>query len=557
MTDYYIAKDGTSGGTGSIGDPVETVAQVLSLGAGLGDTVFFRVGTYDTELDNGGDSTYQFKLPLEQVFSVKGYPGETVTFQPDNSVSYLLAYVSGRNTTGAELTVTVENINFITAADGSGCSAFMRLDSHATTADKIIWNIQNCTFTQTENQHSLINGVFFSNSVPTVGQTHTIENCTFTISHEHIINFTSMADTVNFKNNTVTVTQPAGATANQVDKLFFLAGPNNISRVSQVNIENNTMDITLDDRNDAEQIFQFDYINNCNFIDNDITTHKHPSQSAIGGTLGDIIRFYQSGNGTIHAHRQLKTVVLSGNKITRNDVRGNTFNFAGYAGGTEFAGSTVTCTYNQDIRTDPINRTNDTGGAFLTSNLHGQSESWIIKYNRIQNCQDGVSMLSGGSGTNDISYNYFGNIGDDTAPLSTSVALKLNAVGSSSSRTPVHNNVFDNQQKAYQVQLIGDTHCDLVDNTFITRVARTGSVGAFVTYFNTPAGTGSQHTILGNRYLNTSNNNSNILATQNGIDLANEAALKAYDTDAMFTNLTSKLTSDVNRKGYLTKTLGL
>ena len=557
MTDFYIAKDGTSGGAGSIGDPVETVAQVLSLGAGLGDTVFFRAGTYDTELDNGGDSTYQFKLSLEEIFSVKGYPGETVTFQPDNSVSYLLAYVSGRNTTGAELTVTVENINFITAADGSGCSAFMRLDSHGSTAHRIIWNIQNCTFTQTENQHGLINGVFFSNSVPTVGQMHTIENCTFTISHEHIINFTAMGDTVNFKNNTVVVVQPAGASANQVDKLFFIAGPNNIARVTQVNVENNNIEVTLDDRNDAEQIFQLDYINNCNFIDNNITTHKHPSQSAIGGTLGDILRFYQSGNGTSHAHRQLKTIVLSGNRFTRNDVRGNTFSFAGVSGGTEFSGSTVTCTYNQDIRTDPINRTNDTGSSFLLSNIYGQSEAWIIKYNSIQNMQDGISIHSGGSGTNDISYNYFGNIGDDSAPLSTGVALKLNAVGSSSSRTPVHNNVFDIQQKAYQVELTDDTHCDLVDNTFITRVARTGSVGAFVSYFNTTASTGSQHTILGNRYLNTSNNNSNILATQSGNDLANEAALKAYDTDATFTNLTSKLTSDVNRNGQLTKTLGL
>ena len=557
MTDYYIAKDGTSGGTGAIGSPVQTVAQVLSLGAGLGDTVFFRTGTYDTELDNAGDSTYHFKLSLEEIFSIKGYPGETVTFQPDNSVSYMVAYVSGRNTTGAETTVTVENINFITAADGSGCSSFLRLDSHGSTAHRIIWNIQNCTFTQTENQHGLINGVFFSNSVPSNGQIHTIENCTFNISHEHIMLFTAMADTVNFKHNTVRVLQPADASANQVDKLFFISGPNNEDRVSQVNVENNTIEVTLDDRNDAEQLFQLDYINNCNFIDNIFITHKHPSQSAIGGTLGDIVRFYQSGNGTIHGHRQLKTVVLSGNKIIRNDVRGNTFSFAGVSGGTEFSGSTVTCTYNQDIRTDPINRTNDSGGSFLVSNLHGQSEAWIIKHNRIQNMQDGISILSGGSGANDISYNYFGNIGDDSALLDTGVALKLSSVGSSSSRTPVHNNVFDNQQKAYQVELIGDTHCDLVDNTFITKVARTGSVGAFVTYFNTTAGTGSQHTVLGNRYLSTSNNNSNILATQNGSALADEAALKAYDTTATFTNLTSKLTSDVNRNGHLTKTLGL
>ena len=117
MTDFYIAKNGTSGGTGTISDPVQTVAQVLALSNFINPatqhTIIFRAGTYDTEIDTDNTTQYQLKLTgLAEACNLKGYEGETVIFKPVNDVQYLCSLVSIANNTGNEITLTIENIQF-------------------------------------------------------------------------------------------------------------------------------------------------------------------------------------------------------------------------------------------------------------------------------------------------------------------------------------------------------------------------------------------------------------------------------------------------------------
>ena len=68
MTDFYIAKDGTSGGAGTVNDPVLTVAQVVALSGftqpSTAHTLIFRGGTYSTELALG-DSPEYLLLPAK------------------------------------------------------------------------------------------------------------------------------------------------------------------------------------------------------------------------------------------------------------------------------------------------------------------------------------------------------------------------------------------------------------------------------------------------------------------------------------------------------------
>lgn len=549
---------GVSSGAGAIGSPVQTVAQVLALGPALGDTVFFRSGTYDTEIDNAGDSSYQFKLITDQAFSIKGYSGETVTFKPNNAVGFLFGYVSIRNNSGAEATLTIENINFITAADGSGCNSFMRLDSVANTAARINWGIKNCVFTQTGTQHSLINGAIYNVSSPAVGESITVEDSTFNVRERHVVQANPISGDVRFKNCNIIFDSPDNAVEADIDKPFFLNKPNNSSLTARFIMEDCSMVVTTPTLNAGHQLIQADYVNEVIFLNNNITINPNATSST-AAPYNELIRTYNkpsSIEGT--SGRELDLFKFVGNTVIRNDTKGTVINLVGVAHENGTGGSLI-IEDNQFICTNDLLRNQGNLGKVVTM-LAPACDTIRIRNNKIRNFQDGFDLTKGGTVESVISGNEFENCGHDGASnYEDPLMIRLNDVGTGTSKTYITGNTFDLVEKQTCMKLSdgSDTTTKAVvnDNTFIMRGYRAtaGTAGDFCLHLSSTGGT--QHTFKGNTYLNMENLRTNRFVVYGG-NVKTIAEGLAYDSEAHTSNAIKTLGAKSLVKPRLTKILG-
>jgi len=549
---------GIAAGTGAIDSPVQTVAQVLPLGAEIGDTVFFRTGTYDTEIDNQGDASYQCRLINDQAFNIKGYSGETVAFKPDNAVSFLLGFVSIRNNSGAETTVTIENINFITAADGSGCNAFMRLDSLVNTVDRINWEIKNCTFTQTGTQHSLTNGAIYNVSNPTVGESITVEDSTFNVRERNVIQANPMSGDVRFKNCNITFDSPDNAVEADIEKPFFLNKFNNIALTTRFIMEDCSMVVTTPTLSEQHQLIQADYVNELIFLNNNITINPNATSST-AAPYNELIRAYNkpsSIEGT--SGRELNLFKFVGNTVIRNDTKGTVINLVGIAhpNGT---GNSLIIEDNQFICTNDLLRNQGALGKVV--NMSSPACDTIrIRNNKIRNFQDGFDLTSGGTVEAVISGNEFENCGHDGASnYGDPLMINLNEVGTGTSKTYITGNTFDLVEKQTCMNLSDSldttTKAVVEDNTFIMRGYRpsAGTVGDFC--LHTSATGGTQHSFKGNTYLNMENLRTNRFVLYGGVVKTIAEGL-AYDSEAHTSNAIKTLGTKSLVKPRLTKILG-
>ena len=549
---------GTAAGTGAIDSPVQTVAQVLSLGAVLGDTVFFRAGTYDTEIDNAGDSSYQFKLIADQAFNVKGYSGETVTFKPNNAVGFLLAFVSIRNNSGAEATVTIENINFITAADASGCNSFVRLDSVISTVDRINWEIKNCTFTQTGTQHSLTNGAIYNFSSPTVGESITVEDSTFNVRERHVIQASPISGDVRFKNCNITFDSPDNAVEADIDKPFFLNKLNNSSLTARFIMEDCSMVVTTPTLTAGHQLIQADYVNELIFLNNNITINPNATSST-AAPYNELIRAYNKPSSIAGTSgRELDLFKFVGNTVIRNDTKGTVINLVGVAHENGTGGSLI-IEDNHFICTNDLLRNQGNLGKVV--NMASPACDTIrIRNNKIRNFQDGFHLTKGGTVESVISGNEFENCGHDGASSYTHpLMIDLNDIGTGTSKTYITGNTFDLVEKQTCMSLSdgSDTTTKAVveDNTFIMRGYRAsaGTVGDFC--LHTSATGGTQHIFKGNTYLNMENLRTDRFVLYGG-NVKTLAEGLAYDSDAHTSNAIKTLGAKSLVKPRLTKILG-
>ena len=549
---------GIVAGTGVIGSPVQTVAQVLSLGAGMGDTVFFRAGTYDTEIDNQGDSSYQFKLITDQAFNIKGYSGETVSFKPNNAVSFLVGYVSIRNNSGAEATVTIENINFITAADGSGCNSFMRLDSVGSTADRINWEIKNCTFTQTGTQHSLTNGAIYNVSSPTVGESITVEDSTFNVRERHVIQASPISGDVRFKNCNITFDSPDNAVEADIDKPFFLNKSNNIALTARFIMEDCFMVVNSPTLQENHQVIQADYVNELIFLNNTIAINPNPTSSTVS-PYSELIRTYNKPSSIAGTSgRELDLFKFVGNTVIRNDTKGTVINLVGIAHPSGTGGSLI-IEDNQFICTNDLLRNQGSLGKVVNMSTPA-CDTIRIRNNKIRNFQDGFDLVNGGTVESVISGNEFENCGHDGAShYGDPLMIRLHDVGTGTSKTYITGNTFDlvEQQTCMNLSDGSDTTTKAVveDNTFIMRGYRAtaGSTGDFCLHTSSTGGT--QHTFKGNTYLNMENLRTDRFVIYGG-SVKTIAEGLAYDSEAHTSNAIKTLGTKSLVKPRLTKILG-
>ena len=121
MPSFYISKDGVdSVDRGTEESPAQTVSYVVgTLGAGIGDTIYFFAGYYTTELDMYSVSPSSSLGTLENYITISKEPSETedVVFEPsvilaggEDTKSYFLCYnPSGVHTSGAASCLTRSN----------------------------------------------------------------------------------------------------------------------------------------------------------------------------------------------------------------------------------------------------------------------------------------------------------------------------------------------------------------------------------------------------------------------------------------------------------------
>lgn len=92
MTTYYVATNGNNANPGtSTGQPFLTIARGLQA-LSAGDTLYIRAGAYNESIPNTIPSGTSWSNPV----TVSGYPGETVTLQPSDSLDIAISFGSGK-----------------------------------------------------------------------------------------------------------------------------------------------------------------------------------------------------------------------------------------------------------------------------------------------------------------------------------------------------------------------------------------------------------------------------------------------------------------------------
>jgi hypothetical protein len=552
MTDFYIAKDGTAGGTGTISDPVLTVDQALALSnfthPATEHTLIFRAGTYDTEIDTDNTTSYQLKLTgLSQACNLKGYEGETVIFKPVNNVQYLCALVSIANNTGTEITVTIENIEFENNGSNEVQNAFIRMDSASNAVTKVNTNVKNCTFTQDDGDVDLLVGCTYFGSSANQGSDVTISDCTFNFNSRRCIHINTLKGLAIIKNNTINVTSPTLMAANDADKLLFVAKPNNYAVDSTVKLEDNKFIYNLSSFNTDGDLIQLDYVNNI-FLSNNYF-EINPAAGVVlqdVGPLKNILKVFNSATSThaSHVNRDLKTLNISSNVIIRNDTRGVFAELTGSGSldaASSFSGSVLTVDSNVVVATNTLLRTTDVEGRFIRI-TKSPIETIEIKNNFISGLPDGIILNRGGEGSVTIENNVFDNMGEDGAGSYTDArVLDFLNVGTSSNPVQIRKNIFNIGQLQTCLFLSGSgstTHVNVEENTFICPKLRSTSSAVFPMHYSS-TGTEDQHTFKNNYYLNMENLNATSIAVV-GSAGKTLAALKVLEPSLHTNNLVKR-----------------
>lgn len=529
MTDFYIAKNGTSGGAGTISDPVQTVAQVLALSnftnPATEHTIVFRAGTYDTEIDNANTSGYQLKLVgLSQVCNIKGYAGETVIFRPVDDVEYLCALLTIVNNTGSPITLTVENIEFENNGSNEVANSFLRMDGASNAASKVNTTVKNCSFTQNDGDVDLLVGCVYFGAAVTEGSDVEVSNCTFDFYSRRFLHINTLRGLASIENNNVTVTSPTLMAGNDADKLLFIAKPNNYAIDSTVKIKDNNFIYNLSSFNTDGDLIQLDYINN-----NHVTNNYFEINPAAGvvtqdvGPLKNILKVFNSATSThaSHINRDLKTLDISSNVVIRNDTRGVFAELTGSGSqdtASSFSGSVLTVDSNVVVATNDLIRESSIEASFIRV-TKSPMETIKIKNNFISGLPDGIVLNRGGENSVTIENNVFDNMGRDGASSYTNArAIEFLNVGTSSNPVQLRKNIFNigQLQTCLYLSVSADTsHVNAEENTFMCPKFRSNSSSVFPMHYSA-SGTDDQHTFKNNYYLNTENLNATSIAVVGG-----------------------------------------
>tara|TARA_R110000796_G_scaffold249403_1_gene377146 strand:- start:49 stop:1743 length:1695 start_codon:yes stop_codon:yes gene_type:complete len=563
MTDFYIAKDGTSGGAGTVNDPVLTVAQVVALSGftqpSTAHTLIFRGGTYSTELALGDSPEYLLKFVGITACNIKAATGETVIFETPYSRQYLLGYTSVTNNTGAELTLTIDGIDFRNQSSTNDVYfGFFRFEPSTSAAGVIHFVVKNSSIVQQAGENNLANGVVYSASVQPSGSNYTLDNCVIDIKAQHVIQIRALKGDVTIKDCDITFSPPDDAVVADVDFPFFLQHPNNAGANATFKMEGTKVTYNCVELQEGQQVFQLDYINEVRMIDNTLIINNHANENNVN-SLGEVIRTYNRPDSTTNVSgRALTHFEFSKNVVIRRDGKGDLIHLSGPqmdAG----VGSKFIFNDNDIIVTNDILRTQDALGkvAFIDSS---NSDTIHIKRNKIRNHQDGFFIRNSGETEVLIEGNLFENCGENASVnYLEPKMIELRDVGTGTNNVHITDNTFDIGQHQTCLYLSDNsdttTKAIVEGNTFIKRDYHTSTGTNFCVHYSGTGGDGTQHSFVGNQYLNMENLRTTRFVVYGG-NVKTLAQGLAYDSEARTSNAIKTLGAKSLVKPRLTKILG-
>jgi len=574
MTDFFVATaSGTPAGsdsnTGLTADsPKETIAQVLALSAftdaadGSQHTIFFRAGVYTSELEISSSGSHRIYLnSLTECTNLSGYQDEVVVFRPASDAGLLLHYgPSIDNNTGADITITIQKINFVQNASNNITKSFIRPLFKHSSAHKVIYHIKECTFNSSDE---LTDGaISVTSSANTAGNDILVEGCSGTLSKEHIMQFADIRGTVTVRNNNFTLNQPAASAVEDVVYIMFFQQKNAVLATSKVILDGNKITINLDDVDSNKQIFKYDHINEAEIVNNTIIVNPLAG-STEGGPFQQVFRFYNNTAAhASHTHRQMDRCIISGNTIINNANSGMDIQFTG-ATTTANNGAVVEITDNEFISTEAQKRTDDT----LSHVLHDLNQALpSLKFSRnlVKGKQDGLKLHNTGAVSCEISYNTFEDMGEDasgagiTAPDTGPCMVNLEDCGTTDNRVQIHNNIFDIAQKQMVLSLNDgadtDSFADIFENTFRVKDFK-ASAGDNFSCYNIQLDGDTNFSFSDNYYLSYENARADRCSTYNNASRS-IAQTVAQGSNNHTTNLVKTTTSNLI-SGRMTQSLGL
>lgn len=539
MATHYIAKDGndsTSDGT-NVSTPWATYAALVADGISTGDTVLFKAGTYDSEINYSRSGTTHWLRP-GTVHNWGVYPtGATVVFQP-GADREILFFQDGI----ASDAMTMQGIQFKKTNGSHTCEASVArvefLTGSGTDGAELL--IDQCKFIANEDEDDL------TDSALTVKNSRnmklTITDNEFYGYDRRVLNITHARALTTISGNlfdisaadadaTNTPIQLQKANVSQDVKLDFC---NNV-----VKFERNIVGTTTT-RAALFKFFQTTYV-----TDNSFKATRLAGGAALSDDTMTRILEIDTSTSTNYVSDE---VVVTGNTFINDVHRGSCLYLAGE---TAITTGTYTVKYNEFIGTEAYAVDSDARLLYLSRTVNT-----TVEHNKFSTANDGIHAVECIGTDNKVNNNYFFKV-EDEGTEQTGNTYPIACWFNKCKKFTADNNVFEYTRDTYGTAFYSQANTGDGDNATHeftnNRYLYTGpkqTVGKRFTGVetstydadNVPTRSGEVYSLDG-----TANNATLYSSTVSGNK--NLAALLAEENTGKG-HLLSNLTSDVNKWSY-------
>jgi len=477
----------------SLSTPKATVASVQAITSFTSaDKLFFRAGTYTTELAYGPDSNVHMEFDtFVELISLEAYEDEIVIFEMPATKSYMVTFANINGPSDTDL-YSIRNIQFRNGA-GDATTAFI-LFTQSGSSNKIIeFVVEGCTFTQLASEADLTHGALYASG--TKRGTVRLKNNTFNIADARALNLTNQVVVI-LEDNTFNLSAPSSNDSSNA--MFYISGVANPVMTSKVFIQNNTTTYNWAGDSGNNILHQLEYFNEMYFHNNTITINSTDTNSSVyldtirpattttngrtttlidivgntftnNGSRGDTIEFYRASSLTDHTHVvNLNYNHFIGNAVLQNKVNTECFN-SEFMRATEF--NCIGNTFERyqdfldlvDMQNTPFviednifknagNNNFGSSGANLPLSLYVvQSNGGVIKNNTFFIAEEGTCIRLHSGVTNDVEIvgNSFIYLGDTRTDGEEYIILNINS--NDLDEVLIDNNYY------YGLEKLGDT----------------------------------------------------------------------------------------------------
>jgi len=442
----------------SLSTPKATMASVQAIGAFTpADKIFFRAGTYTTELSYGPVAEtliyMEFDTPTEHI-SIEAYGDETVVFEMPVNEHYLLGFNNVNGSSNDDV-YTVKNIQFRNGATTAVSQSFIynTQSNSASTFYKFI--VDGCTFTQLGTEIDIVRGAVYA-ALSNIASVE-IRNCEFNIVDQKALTLSNQIGVV-VENNTFNLVAPT--TNDDRLSMFSFAGRQNAvnNQLSQLFFSKNKVNYTFSDGMSGDTIvIQPEYFNEMHFIGNTFNFEATNIQS------DRIIDTFRPAT-TTQAGRTTSLINIIGNTFNNNTGRGDTIEF--YRS-TNFPENTAVVNFNYNTFVGNAEMQNNNSNQVLDTTSMKATEFNCIG-NKFEKYQDFLLLNDMQNTPFVIEDNIFKNAGNnntgaggDDIPLSIYVIESNNGV--------IKNNTFFIEEEGTCIRLHNGVTNDIevIGNSFV------------------------------------------------------------------------------------------